>query len=112
MVAGGTVDAQSVGCLGFTTAAPDVQITWTGGGNFLRWFFVPDTPGDDTTLIINDPNGNWHCNDDWDPTSLNPMVDLASAPDGIYDIWVGVFPPGGTISGTLNLTEFTGLTPP
>ena len=60
----------------------------------------------DTTLLINDGAGNWHCNDDSAPGSnLNPLVDLANAPAGQYDVWIGSYRSDEQIGGTLNITE-------
>lgn len=105
--AGGPVNATSSGgpaCLGFATAAADVQLNWQGSGTNLRFFFIGSG---DTTLVINGPNGQWYCDDD-SLGNLNPMLDFGNAPSGIYDIWVGTFGPNNTINGTLTITEYTG----
>jgi hypothetical protein len=46
----------------------------------------------DTTLVINDPNGRWICNDDFgESTGTNPGISFSTPDDGKYDIWVGVY---------------------
>ena len=114
-MAGGGIDASYLNepdCRGYATAAPDFELTWNGNGGLLRFYFVADTPGEDAVLIINDPSGNWVCDDDFDyPDIRDPMVDFASAADGTYDIWVATYNEGTGIAGTLYITEMMGNTP-
>jgi len=105
--AGGDIDASAYlgsECPGFVTAAPDLEITWTGSGGGLRFYFVAATAGDDTVLIINDPNGDWYCGDD-SYEGFNPTIDFATAPDGVYDIWVGSYVADTLVPGTFLITE-------
>lgn len=90
------------GCRGYATSTPDAIVNYTGSSssNFLR-FYVQASG--DTTLVINDATGTWHCNDD--SVGLNPMVSITNAPSGQYDVWVGSYQSGQQISGTLNVTE-------
>jgi hypothetical protein len=97
---GGSVSASSVGCMGYVTRAPDFELTLTDTSSRLRIFFFGYG---DTTLIINDANGNWRCNDDYE--DQNPLVELVNAPSGTYDIWVGSYTRGTGIDGTLYITE-------
>jgi len=53
--------------------------------------------------VINDPSGNWICDDD-SGGSLNPRVQITNPASGQYDIWVGTFG-GGTASATLQVSE-------
>jgi hypothetical protein len=103
ITSGGDVDASYLGgnCFGWAATNPDFRVQWDGFG-FLRFFFVADSG--DTTLIINDPVGGWHCNDDSFGT-IDPSIDFGDAQDGQYDIWVGSFSSGEFISGTLYVTE-------
>ncbi|MGD1996701.1 MAG: hypothetical protein PVH62_08005, partial [Anaerolineae bacterium] len=64
--------------------------------------FVADG-GEDTTLVINDPNGSWRCNDDY--SGLDPMVEFPNPFTGQYDIWVGSYSSGDYVNGTLYITE-------
>ena len=43
--------------------------------------------GRDPTLT---PDGSWVCDDDGHG-SLNPLVVIRNAPDGLYNIWVGTY---------------------
>ncbi len=91
------------GCIGHASAAPDYEVEWSGNSDDLRFFFVAGG-GYDTTLIINDPYGNWHCNDDFD--GLDPGITFYDPAEGTYDIWVGSYASDNFIDGTLYITEF------
>ncbi len=111
VVSGGTMDARTLGlapnCRGFVTAQPDVIVQYQGPASWVR-FFV--RAAGDTTLVINDAQGRWHCSDD-EGGSLNPMIDLQGPPGGQYDIWVGSYRAGENIRGTLFVTELSGNRP-
>ncbi len=49
--------------------------------------------GNDLTLAVRTPDGQWHCNDDsGDPMNgLNPTVELYAPPPGVIEIWVGTY---------------------
>ncbi len=95
-------------CAGWTTAHPSIRLQWQSSGLAeLRVSFVPDERVD-TTLLIQDPAGRWHCDDDGG-AGLNPSVLLPQPAWGDYAIWIGTFsrqpvagelvvqePPGGT----------------
>ncbi len=101
--AGGNIPAVNVGatCSGSIARAPDYQITYTAGRQPL---IVRTESEIDTTLVINDPDGVWRCNDD--TNGSNAEVNFDKPSPGIYDIWVGTFN-GGTGAATLVLTEKT-----
>lgn len=106
MRGGGEVDAGLAGlpsgCYGFVTSAPDVEINYTGGSD-LYLYFLSDS---DATLIVNDPYGNWYCDDD-SAGGFDPMVVFRNAEGGTYDVWVGRWGGSGlTESGTLVIGEF------
>jgi hypothetical protein len=109
MVSGGSVNVDGLnepGCTGYATESPDLKFTWNADSGLLRFYFVADTPGDDTVLVISDPFGNWVCNDDYDyPDVRDPMVDFANADSGQYDIWVASYTSGESVPGTLYITE-------
>jgi serine protease Do len=89
-------------CQGFAASAPDYRLVWGGDGtSLLRIFFVGDG---DATLIINRPDGQWACNDDFAGDNLNPFIQLDNAPSGQYDIWIGSFAADTTIAGYLMIT--------
>jgi hypothetical protein len=100
--AGGPVPAAnaSAGCSGSIARAPDYQITYTAGRQPL---IVRTESTTDTTLVINDPDGVWHCDDD-SRGDGNAEVNLDKPSSGVYDIWVGTFG-GGTAAANLILTE-------
>lgn len=103
VVAGGSIDAgRATGgqCAGFIADAPDVRINFTGG-SFSEINFSARSNAD-TTLIVNDPNGTWHCDDD-SGDGLNPLVQLTPV-SGQYDIWVGTFG-SSTAQATLAVSE-------
>jgi hypothetical protein len=105
LVSGGPIDVSYLGdeCEGFATAASDYRVSYESGlADLLRFYFVADAA--DTTLIINAPDGSWHCNDDA-PGTINPMIDFVNPESGRYDIWVGSFEEAMENSGALYVTE-------
>lgn len=111
VVSGGSLDARTLGlapnCRGFVTAQPDLIVRYQNPASFLR-FYV--RAAGDTTLVINDGAGHWHCSDD-EGGGLNPMIDLARPAAGQYDIWVGSYRAGENVNSTLFVTELTGNRP-
>lgn len=102
IAAGGGFDASAIpGCVGWIASAPDYRVNWTGGGQLPLTFHA--TSEADTTLVINDAEGNWVCNDD--AQGLNPAVSFENAPSGQYDIWVGTYMQGELQPSVLNVTE-------
>jgi uncharacterized protein YraI len=96
------------GCTGFTTASPSYSVTYTSGAfPTLRFYFIGSG---DTTMIINTPSGNYVCVDDSFGT-LNPTIDFNTPSSGRYDVWIGTFSVGGSVGGTLYVTESTGNRP-
>lgn len=110
MTSGGTVDVSYVGsaCSGFATSAPDFRVSFGTGSALLRIYFV-GTSGD-TTLVVNDPFGNFYCVDDSFGT-VNPTIDFNNPAGGTYDIWVGSYASSTFVSGTLSITEGSGNHP-
>jgi hypothetical protein len=111
ITSGGDVDASYLGegCTGFATAAPDFRLNWTGSSPELRFLFTA-AAGEDTTLLVNLPDGTFLCNDDSASGNLNPMISVENPAEGVYDIWVGSYASGTFASGELRITE-TNLTP-
>jgi hypothetical protein len=96
--AGGSdrVAVQGSGCSGFiSNGSPVAAVAWSGSGALS----IYATSGADTTLLIADPSGRWHCSDD--ANGSNPGVTIASAASGRYLVWVGTFEPG-TARATLS----------
>jgi S1-C subfamily serine protease len=93
IVAGGPDAAETLasGCVGYLNAArPDYGVTYSGAGPYsLSWFAEGD---EDSTLIVQDPNGRWYCNDDYASASgHNPGLVLDNPVDGYYRVWVGTY---------------------
>jgi serine protease Do/protease YdgD len=101
VVAGGNIDARRLGgnCVGAIANAPDVRLNYRAGSFPL---YIAARSNSDTTLVINLPNGQWLCNDDFQ--GLNPGVVLRNPPSGQYDIWVGTFG-GGTAPAQVIVSE-------
>jgi len=102
VTAGGTINAERLGnnCAGSISNPPDVRVNYTTGTYPLHLFAQSR---EDTTLVINLPDGSWICNDDFD--GLNPGIILPRPPSGQYDIWVGVFGGGSGIPARLGVSE-------
>jgi len=107
VVAGGNISADALGsdCKGYISEAPDYELSYTGGSDYPLSFYV--VGGGDTTLVINDPSGNWVCNDDFDSNSVQGAgVVLSDPPTGTYDIWIGTYSAGESgASAELWITE-------
>jgi S1-C subfamily serine protease len=89
LTAGGPdrVPTHGAECVGFVNAAaPDLDLHYQAGD--YRLFIHVDSRAD-TTLVINAPDGSWHCSDD--ALGLDPLVDFATPLAGLYSIWVGAF---------------------
>lgn len=106
LAAGGDVDVRENGpdgCWGYTTAAPDFELTYSAGNAFD--LFISATSQSDTVLIVNGPDGTWHCNDDG-AAGLNPGLEFTNPESGVYDIWVGTYSSSaGTPPATLHISE-------
>ena len=110
ILSGGPIDATYLGapCTGWATAAPDFDVRYEAGSmTLLRFYFVADEVGEDATLIINAPDGSWHCNDDSTVGVFDPMVDFTTPQGGLYDVWVGSYEDGSAVNGTLYVTELS-----
>jgi hypothetical protein len=108
---GGTGDVSYVGrsCSGLANQAPDLRITFGGGGAaLLRLYFIASSG--DTTMVVNDPYGNFYCVDDSFGT-VNPTIDFNNPAGGSYDVWIGSYASGTNVSGTFYVTENSGNHP-
>lgn len=105
--AGGELDASAMGvpgCIGWVARAPDYRVNWTAGSGALPLVFSVAAEAD-TTLVINDAEGNWVCDDDGGNNGLNPAITFANPVSGQYDIWVGTYSQGNLQPSTLNVSE-------
>lgn len=92
IVPGGADSVEDLGsaCVGYINAEqPDFDLNYQAASAQLGIFV---SALEDTTLIINDPQGNWHCNDDSEHLSgTNPGVVFSEPSSGNYNIWVGTY---------------------
>jgi hypothetical protein len=109
IAAGGAIDASVLGqpgCVGYIAQAPDYRVNWTAGSGSLPLIFSVAADAD-TTLVINDAEGNWLCDDDSGNAGLNPSVTITAPASGQYDVWVGTYREGELQDSTLNVSELT-----
>lgn len=102
VTSGGQIDASNVsdGCTGMVARAPDAQLTYSAGSLPL---FIRTRSSSDTTLLINGPNGAWHCDDD-SGGGTNAEVSWNNPGSGVYDIWVGAYG-GNSGQAELHISE-------
>jgi hypothetical protein len=103
---GGNVDvSETLGgsCAGFVSDAPDYDLNFTAGAAGLPLIISVDA-GEDTTLVINGPDGSWYCDDD-SGEGLNPSVQFNQPATGLYDIWVGTYGSRENVPATLSISE-------
>ena len=91
------------GCAGYITEAPTVSVHWTGGSGALPLFFTTTDAARDPTILVRDPRGNWHCDDDGG-VGLNPLFETTNNQSGRYDVWIGAFAGSGG-SAVFRVTE-------
>jgi hypothetical protein len=101
---GGYVAAsyQAEGCVGYMNREPDLEITYTAGRAPLIFSVASD---DDTTLVINGPDGRWYCDDDGGQYGLNPSLRFVRPQTGVYDVWVGTYEQGRRPTAALHVSE-------
>lgn len=88
LTAGGTIDASGIDggqCMGMIASEPDIRLTYKPDELPLH---IKALSASDTTLVVNDPNGNWFCDDD-SGGDLDPKVSFTDPQEGVYDIWIG-----------------------
>ena len=88
ITAGGPIDVSTSvkGCVGMIADAPDFRLNYNAG-DFPLFMYVNAQV--DTTLLVNAPDGSWHCNDD--TRGLDPVIHFQSPLTGQYDIWIGTW---------------------
>ncbi len=95
------------GCVGYATRTPDYILDYSAGSSMLRFFVEGEG---DTALIINAPDGSWHCDDDSFGT-FDPTVSFDAPRSGQYDVWVASYADGTNVSGRLKITELSSERP-
>lgn len=74
-------------CRGYVhTAAPDVDLHYQAAQYQLAIYASAQA---DITLIVNGPDGQWSCSDDYQGT--NPALVFPAPMSGRYDIWLGTY---------------------
>jgi hypothetical protein len=113
VTAGGDLDigrCSNVPGTGFVAELPDFRVNYRTergqrSSNTLT-FYVQSSA--DTVLLIHDPSGRWHFNDDGDD-GHNPKVSFPRAMAGRYEVWVGTFEKANRLpAATLLITEIEG----
>ena len=102
--AGGELAATNAAghCAGFISDRPDLRLQFTAGSRPLILSVAATT---DTTLVVNAPDGSWHCDDDGGVNGSNPAVRFDSPQSGRYEIWVGTYSSGATQRAQLQVSE-------
>ena len=112
--AGGSVElsvSRLVDCVGFVSDAPDYRVIYDSDNQQRSLSFYAESESD-TVLLVNDPNGEWYCNDDYsDELGLASGLDFSAPQSGVYDIWVGSYEDEFS-SATLYVTELGDLIDP
>lgn len=106
LTAGGTIPGSTIdpACSGNFAAAPDVKLSYSAGSFPL---IISVDSGRDTTLMINDSEGNWWCDDDGGINGTNPSIRFDKPSSGTYDIWVGTYSTE-MADATLYISELNG----
>ncbi|WP_417482926.1 peptidase S1 [Maricaulis sp.] len=104
LATGGSIDAsQSRGpdCTGFIADAPDLALFYNAGASPL---IISVDAAVDTTLVIQAPDGGWHCDDD-SGEGLNPSIRFTGPQSGLYDIWIGTYADASREEATVSISE-------
>ncbi len=104
VAAGGSQDASGLdfACNGFVATAPDYNLVYTAGDTYDLFISASSTA--DLTLVVNAPDGSWHCSDDY--SGLNPGIEFLDPASGLYNIWVGTYSDVDTLPpSTLFISE-------
>lgn len=103
---GGDTAASEAGanCSGYVNGdQPDLDINFQAG-QFPLTIYVESEA--DTTLVVYDADGNWHCNDDYSTASgSNPALQWRSPPSGNYNVWVGTYARGDMPQSVVKISE-------
>jgi len=107
---GGELSASQLAenCTGYVNPSPVVSLNWSGKADFARVFVYSDQ---DTTLVIQTPDGKYLCGDDAQALVLDPSIDLEKPSEGRYNIWVGGYAQNQLVPAILVLTGKKDLDP-
>ena len=102
VTAGGSEEVSERGCsYGYVADAPDVDLYYTTSGSSTLYIYAVSS--EDTTLLVNLPDGSWACDDD-SYGDGDPIVVVRGADAGLYDIWVGTYG-DDMVEATLYISE-------
>lgn len=102
MTAGGSIEPTESGCeYGYVADAPDLDLYYSGDDT--RPPFIYARASEDVTLLVNQPDGSWVCDDD-SLGDRDPLVIIKAAQSGLFDIWVGTYG-SDVISARLYISE-------
>jgi hypothetical protein len=104
VTAGGTIAAERLGgaqCVGSIANAPDVRLNYRAGQGLP--LYISAVSNADTVLVVNLPNGQWACNDDFQ--GVHPGLIFRTPQSGQYDIWIGHYDRGRSIPAQLRISE-------
>lgn len=93
-------------CRIYIANSPDVRLNFRPGTLPL---YVSATSAEDTTLVINAPDGSWYCDDD-SGGGLNPLIAFSNPLAGRYEIWVGTYGESSSYPAQLLISEIDGGT--
>lgn len=109
---GGDIDAaqRNLGadCAGRINVQPAFRFQALTAFDVLRFVFIADAVTADATLIVLDPHGDFHCNNNF-AGLRNPLVEITAASPGVYNVWVGALT--NRVFGDLYLTARSDVTP-
>lgn len=104
VTAGGSIPAERIGgpgCVGSIANPPDVRLHYRAGQGLP--LFLSASSRADLTLVVNLPNGQWACNDDFQGT--DPGLIFRNPMSGQYDIWIGHYGRGSGVPAVLRISE-------
>lgn len=104
---GGMIQASTMSpqCRGWISSQPDHLLTVS---SYLPWMRIYAESDRDVTLVIRDPNGQIHCDDD--TYGRNPALERGFG-NGTYQVWIGSYSRGDNSAYTLTLTELRHVQP-
>lgn len=93
--------AAEQGCAGLVTGAPSYAFKWSGATDALRIAFEGDA--DSTLMVVGQDSKQVWCNDDAQPDSIHPAIDISNPADDTYLVYVGRINPEKPVKGTLTV---------
>jgi hypothetical protein len=91
-------------CVGYVSSQPDFRVEFTRRNNSELPLIFTVRANHDTTLLINDPTGEWYCDDD-SGGGNRPLVEFSYPEAGTYDVWVGNYNIDEQRPANLRITE-------